>query len=140
MRTYHCSHMLICSTASYKVISEYKLPMPLSTIRSRVYSTPHHVPLILLPSHGEVKVASLSHFKPRQPPPFPLDETNDPSPDVISRDAIPVLPCQTIKDTNEQPESSDSPSVEVCCMNEDGRVLIAAGEREAIWIWRVPEQ
>lgn len=59
---------------SFKVLSAYHLP--LSALHATVYTSPTntHDPLLLVPVGRTVRAFNLTHFGPRPPPPFPLEE------------------------------------------------------------------
>jgi len=70
-------------SSSYKLLSMYSLPIikteypyfPVSP-HLHVYQSPYHDPLILFTAmnSGKITMMNVTHFEPRKPPPFPLDE------------------------------------------------------------------
>ncbi|EJD04130.1 WD40 repeat-like protein [Fomitiporia mediterranea MF3/22] len=150
----------LIGTASFRIISKYTLPPPQLSVPAFVFDTPKHTPLIALPSLGCVYLSSVQHFEPR-PTPFSIpgsnlltDALDNPRLDVDGLEVTGVnnfnaLPCWTVQTSNgktnkeqirdgERGMEANLPKLEACTISENGRLLIAVGEREGIWIWRIP--
>lgn len=138
--------------ASFKVISDYRLPLPIEPARIHIYHTPYHSPFILIPARGGIRASSIVHFGPRKPPPFP-----EPVPDGQEADeqlAEATNRMHIVDATSRKVDDEHSPlmrwfiktgsgdgevvKLKACAMSENGRMLIAVGEKEGIWIWRAP--
>ena len=60
---------------SFKIISEYTLPMANKLTAFAPLIPIKHRPLVLLDDGGDsLRIFDISNFKPRPPPPFPLDD------------------------------------------------------------------
>ncbi|TFY50601.1 hypothetical protein EVJ58_g10978 [Rhodofomes roseus] len=62
------------NSESFKILSAYHLP--LTALHAAVYTSPTHThdPLLLVPVGKTVRVFNITHFQPRPPVPFPLEE------------------------------------------------------------------
>lgn len=57
---------------SFKILAAYSLPM--ITTNVRVYQSPTHDPILLVPMGRIIRIFNISQFEHRDPPPFPYDE------------------------------------------------------------------
>ena len=152
---YRC-FVLTRSKASFKILSEYKLPLPKESVQAHVFTSKDHSPLILFPGCGMVRVSSIKDLIPRNGLKFPdVDEELITTTSHLNIRASPkynesmrFLPCWSIEiDKDSRRESTEwslsqeekLPKLEACTMEENGKLLIGVGAKEGIWIWRIPE-
>lgn len=127
--------------ASFKVISEYKLPGPVSPCSMHVYQSPMHAPMLLLPGTGKIRAISLRDFKPRRPRPYP-ESNKDSEMRQLSRAAEKL----NIDDAKEQTldwkeiNVADDRELFGCLMSENGALVIGVGAKESVWVWRIPSK
>ena len=61
--------------ASFKLISEYRIPIETSEIR--ISHGPNQDPLVLLSADTTIRIMNVTHFKPRAPQPFFIKDLED---------------------------------------------------------------
>ena len=61
--------------ASFKLISEYRIPIETSEVR--VSHGPNQDPLVLLSTDTTTRIMNVTHFKPRAPQPFFIKDVED---------------------------------------------------------------
>lgn len=97
-------------------------------LHTHVYRSDNHDPLILIPQRGCVRALSIGHFVPRPRREIPIDgkeqlnTVNGPPLWTISLDMI---------------HGQEQTKLEACAVGEDGALIVAVGEGESMWIWRL---
>lgn len=61
--------------ASFKLISEYRIPIETSELR--ISHGPNQDPLVLLSTDNTARIINVTHFKPRVPQPFFIQDLED---------------------------------------------------------------
>jgi polycomb protein EED len=140
--------------ASFKLIALYALPM--GTNNLHVYHSLTHDPIMLFPFADGVRMLNVKHFSPRFSsvrPPFPLDEDemvesmkkarlNDDdeeeenSPKIVSPSAPPVPVEWEITIHDVKGVTGRSEDVLICSMGVEGDVIVGAGTKGSVWIWK----
>ncbi|KAL5519108.1 hypothetical protein ACEPAH_791 [Sanghuangporus vaninii] len=145
-------------SSSYKVIAKYNLPGREASTCTFVFQSPAHMPFIALPSLGGIYLSSVRHFKPRSSPSFGYrieelaEATNKLDLNAENRvraRADQNLPCWFVEVTedgevkrsgNEDEVREITPRrLKACEIAANGCLLIAVGDNESIWIWRIPD-
>jgi len=129
------------NSSSYKIISE--IPLPLEKCPLHMHRQAGDTrPLFLVASPGVIRMITSQHFTPCKPPPFPGDEsalaeaTQGLS---ISEDAeqaeFPGWVVRVERFDGAGREAKDKRRIEMCSVGGDGKILVAVGEEETMWIW-----
>ncbi|KAH9950406.1 hypothetical protein B0H21DRAFT_723297 [Amylocystis lapponica] len=139
------------SVQSFKVISAYHLP--LTTFKLHVFTSPTHDPLLLIPMDRIIRVINITHLRPREPPPFPMDkevveltsrmqsnkipeasQTSQRSRLVLLLDAVEGWDVSVAVAQARRPEL---PPIAACEMAFGGGAVLGIGERGTLFIWRL---
>jgi len=113
-----------------------------------IYQSETQSPLIALPSRNFLRLASVEHFHPVRPPPFPFAdqqaEEHDHGPYInndFEGDLVSILPCVDMEikrmANGEKLKFSDPIDMTACAFGEDGRLLIGVSKNQGLWIWRL---
>ena len=130
----------------------------MGTSNLHVYHSLTHDPIVLFPFADGVCMVNLKHFAPRfssGPPPFPLDEDDmvesmkrarlnddddddDDSLSVASPPAPPVPVEWEIRVGRSSLEGATggSEDIIVCAMGVGGGIIVGAGAKGSVWIWK----
>jgi len=138
-------------SASFKLISIYSLPMDTSNLH--VYHSLTHDPIVIFPFADRIRMVNVKHLSPRfssGPPPFPLDEDDmvesmkrarlndeddeDDNVTVVNL-PVPLVPAEwEIKAGMELSED-----IVICTMGIGGSVIVGAGAKGTVWMWKKQE-
>jgi len=153
-------HSRLHSAESFKILACYALPMITPCLR--VFKSPTHDPIILIPMGKIIRVFNVSELSHREPPPFPSDDE-----DIIPQTKKLRLDTDTEDDTHTEksftpglprmlppyalfqtvegwdvsaakaksviPNLVDINDCEVCC---EGSVIIGVGARGTLFVWK----
>lgn len=147
---------------SFKVLSAYHLP--LTTLDLHVYTSRHHDPLLLVPMGKVIRIFNITHFEPRDSPPFPVDEGveqmakrmrldeegggegtdgNRETPANMSAQTLRLRPLfeavegWDISAAEAAAVHPDLPDIISCTMTFKGRCVLGAGAQGTLFIWRL---
>jgi hypothetical protein len=132
----------------------------MGTSNLHVFHSLTHDPIVLFPFADGVRMLNVKHFSPRfssAPPPFPLDEDemvesmkrtrlNDDDDDEDEDDDLttasppaPLAPVEweiKIDRGNVESAIGRSEHIRVCMMGMRGGIIVGAGEKGSVWIWK----
>ena len=127
----------------------------MGTSNLHVYHSLTHDPIVLFPFAKSIRMINVKHFSPRflsGHPPFPLDEDdmvesmkkarlNDEDDDDVSPTIhcppVPLLPVEwEIEVGANSADAIGSEGISVCTMGVGGGVIVGAGAKGSVWIWK----